>query len=144
MRPSILVVDDDIGMATLLCEHLEQSGYRVTYCNDAAQALIQVEGVKVGLIIADIMMPIYGSGVDVYKRIRSDPRYSRNLPIIFLTGINHEQARRMVPVHDLHVRLMFKPTTLAQLTQAIQELTGDRLREAKAKPAGTNPTQPAK
>jgi CheY-like chemotaxis protein len=141
MRPCILVVDDDVGVASLLCEHLEQQGYRVTYCNDAAQALIQAEGMKLGLVIADIMMPVYGSGVDVYKRIRSNPRFPRNLPIIFLTGINPEQARRMVPVQDLYVRLMFKPTTLAKLTQVIQELTGGRLLEARP---GPKPAHPAK
>lgn len=136
MKPCILVVDDDVNIAHLLCEHLEEQGFRVTYCNDAAQALIQADAVKVGLIIADIMMPVYGTGVDVYKRIRSHPRFPKNLPIIFLTGIQPEQAQRMVPLHDIYVRLMHKPTTLAKLMRTIEELTGDRLKEPEGKSKG--------
>ena len=127
MRPCILIVDDDPNVTALLCDHLEGQGYRVTCCNDAAQALIQAESMKVGLIITDIMMPTYGSGVDVYKKIRSHRHFAKSLPIIFLTGLGPQEARQLTPQNDPCVRLVHKPTTPAALTRVIEELTGKRL-----------------
>ncbi|MFA5140031.1 MAG: response regulator [Elusimicrobiota bacterium] len=126
-QPYILVVDDDATIATLICEHLEHFGYRVTYCTDAAQAIIQAQSVKLGLLIADIMMPVFGSGVDAYRRIRANPRLPKDLPIIFLTGLTPEQAQRMVPKDDPRVRLLHKPLPLSKLITAIKDLTGETL-----------------
>ena len=131
-KPYILVVDDDQNVAKLICEHLENQGYRVTYCTDAAQALLQAEGLRIGLLITDIVMPTFGTGIDVYKNLRNHPFLPKNLPIIFLTGLKADQARPLVPLSDPRVRLLHKPTSLQNLMQAIQELTGGNL-----KPAGS-------
>lgn len=129
MKPCILVVDDDPAVGPLLCEHLERLNYRVTYCNDAAQALIQAEAVRVGLIIMDIMLPIYGSGVDAYRSIRRNPHFPKSLPVIFLTALKPLQTQNLIPKDDPYIRLLHKPTTMARLVQTIQELTGDKLKD---------------
>ena len=121
-KPYILVVDDDAAVANLVCEHLERQGYRVTHCTDAVQAVLQAEGLKVGLLILDVMMPAFGSGIDAYKNIRNHPNLSKDLPVIFLTAMQPEQARRLVPLHDPKVRLLHKPIPLNKLLQTIQEL----------------------
>lgn len=131
MRPFILVVDDDPNIAEMVTESLETKGYRVTYCTDAAQAVIQTEGTKIGLLILDIMMPAFGSGIDAYKNIRKNHNLSNELPIIFLTGLKPAQAKAMVPRDDPRVRLLFKPTTMTKLQATIQELTGNSLLPAK-------------
>lgn len=124
-RP-VLVVDDEAPIAEMICEALEKHGIRATHCNDAAQAIIQIEGLKPALLITDIMMPAWGSGVDAYKRLRSNKRF-KDLPVIFLTGMQVEVARRLVPANDPLTRLLHKPVKLAILMLAIRELTGDRL-----------------
>ena len=124
-RP-VLVVDDETAIAEMICETLEKQGVRATHCNDAAQALIQIEGLRPALVITDIMMPAWGSGIDAYKRLRSNKRF-KDLPVIFLTGMQVDQARRLVPVGDPLARLLHKPVKLAVLLQTIRDLTGDRL-----------------
>lgn len=131
MKPFILVVDDDVNTASLICEHLEKQGYRVTHCHDAAQALIQAEGMPVGLVITDIVMPVYGSGLDAYVKIRKNPKFPQDLPIIFLTGLKAAEAERLIPKGDPRVRLLHKPTTMAKLLDAIRELTGETLKQGK-------------
>jgi DNA-binding response OmpR family regulator len=127
MKPCILVVDDDQTIATLVCEHLEKQGFRVSYCTDAQQALIQAEGLKkVALMIVDVVMPAFGSGLDVYRMIRSSPHFPKDLPILFLTGLKSETVRHIVPKNDPKVRLMHKPTTVQKLMAAMQELLGDQ------------------
>lgn len=137
-KPYILVVDDDPAIAALVTDHLEASGFRVTYCMDAHQALIQAESLPVGLLILDMMMPVWGTGLDAYRNIRSHPRFARDLPIVFLTGMNPVEARRCVPHGDPRVRLLHKPTTIARLLGTVQELTGDSLRDARL-PARAEP-----
>ena len=126
MPPAVIVVDDDQNIAEMLSDALERQGLRVTHCHDAAQAIIQSQGLKPALLITDIMMPTWGSGVDTYRKLRAYPVF-KTLPFIFLTGLKKEQAERMVPITDSRVRLLHKPVSLAVLLQTIRELTGDRL-----------------
>jgi len=126
--PYILVVEDDEMTADLLCQHLEERGYRATHCGDAEQFIIQASAIKVGLVIMDIMLPVYGSGIDAYRRLRDNPRVPKSLPVLFLTGIPHQQAERVVPKGDPYVRLLHKAgATIGKIDQAIRELAGDRL-----------------
>ncbi|HVE12745.1 MAG TPA: response regulator [Elusimicrobiota bacterium] len=120
-RSYILVVDDDTHVAHLLTDHLESQGYRVTFCHDAAQAVVQAEGLNVGLVILDVMMSGFGTGIDAYKTLRAR---RRDLPILFLTAMAPAQASRIVPLQDPRVRLLHKPTSLQALLGAIHELTG--------------------
>lgn len=128
MKPFILVVDDDPDVGPMLTDSLEEKGYRVTYCMDAAQALVQLESMHVGLLIADIMMPGFGTGVDAYRKIRAKPNQKEILPAIFLTGLSPEEAAKHVPKGDPYIRLLHKPTSLANLMKTIKELTGDKLK----------------
>ncbi len=128
MKPFILVVDDDPEVAPMLADSLEAQGYRVTYCMDAAQALVQLENMHVGLLIADIMMPGFGTGVDAYRKIRAKPNQKQVLPAIFLTGLTPVEAAKHVPKGDPYIRLLHKPASLAHLLKTIKELTGDKLK----------------
>jgi CheY-like chemotaxis protein len=121
-KPYILVVDDDPHIASLVSDHLESHGFKVTYCTDAAQCVVQSEGLPVKLFILDVVMTGFGSGVDAYKSIRENPR-TREIPVIFLTGLKPEQARKLVPLGDPRVRLLHKPTPLMTLLNTINELT---------------------
>lgn len=135
LPPLVLVVDDEVPIANMICETLERQGLRVSHCQDAAQALIQAEALKPSLVITDIMMPVWGSGIDAYHRMRSHRRL-KDVPIIFLTGMRSELARNIVPIGDPKSRLLFKPVSLAHLLQSIRDLTGDRLLGPAAKPKG--------
>ena len=126
LPPLVLIVDDDVNIATMLSEHLQRQGMRVTHCHDAAQAMIQAEALRPALVIADIMMPAFGSGIDAYKKMRLHPRL-KEVPVIFLTGLKPAQAKPLMPPGDAKVRLLHKPVTLAELMQTIRDLTGDRL-----------------
>ena len=137
MKPFVLVVEDEVHVASLICDHLTDQGFRVTYCNDAAQALIQAESMKVGLVIMDIMMPHFGSGIDAYAQLRRHKHLPKSLPVIFLTGLKPEEVRKVVPKNDPHVRLLHKPMPMSKLMAVIKELTGDSLRETKPPAAGT-------
>ena len=58
-KPSVLVVDDEPGLARMISIFLEKSGYQVTSCGDAASGLAHVkhDPGAFRVVIADLTLP---------------------------------------------------------------------------------------
>lgn len=56
-RNSILIVDDDLNLCTVLSEELNEEGFNSTYVTGAEDALKYLENNKVDLILLDLKMP---------------------------------------------------------------------------------------
>jgi len=91
MTPTVLVVEDEDALATLLRYNLEKEGYRVVHAGDGEEALIVAQEQKPDLVVLDWMLPKV-SGIEVCRRLRQRPE-SRNLPIIMLTARGEETDR---------------------------------------------------
>lgn len=91
MRPTILVVEDEDALATLLQYNLEKEGYQVLVASDGEEALVSVDEKLPDLIVLDWMLPKI-SGIEVCRRLRQRPE-SRNVPIIMLTARGEESDR---------------------------------------------------
>lgn len=86
MTKTILVVEDEISIATLLKYNLERVGYVVLLAHDGKEGLeIALESTP-DLILLDIMLPTM-DGMEVCKELRSQ---KRNTPIIMLTARDDE------------------------------------------------------
>ena len=85
---TILVVDDEQRMRTLIKDFLEQKGYRILQAKDGEEALeiFDIEKDSVSLIILDVMMPKL-DGWSVLRQIRQ----TSEIPIIMLTARGEEQ-----------------------------------------------------
>ncbi|MBI3297582.1 MAG: response regulator [Elusimicrobia bacterium] len=123
-RTYVLVVDDDALIRDMLVAKLEGAGFKVTCAEDAAQSVIQAEGMKLSLIISDIEMPGFGTGVDALKKLRSSSFVRRDMPVIFVTGMPPHEAQKIVPKTDPYLRLLHKPVDWRLMRQYIRELTG--------------------
>ena len=77
----ILVVEDNIEMAALLCDFLEAEGYSVRHCADGEDALNAFEKEGARLVILDIMLPGL-DGFAVCRKIRENA----NTPIIIVSA----------------------------------------------------------
>lgn len=119
-RRRILVVDDELSIATSTALLLEDLGFDVATCTNAQDILRTLEKERPDLLLQDIRMP--GLNLeDLVFQLRQDPRWS-NLPIvIFSAGMNlDEVAERVRPAATLD-----KPFKAHELMQAIQSaLTG--------------------
>ena len=91
LRPSILVVEDEESLATLLHYNLERDGYGVVVSGDGEEALILIDEKQPDLVILDWMLPSV-SGIEVCRRLRQSTQ-TRNLPIIMLTARGEESDR---------------------------------------------------
>lgn len=83
-RKSILVVEDELDLADLVCYHLEREGYDVRRAADGERALAEAMRTPPDLLILDRMLPKL-AGDEVARRLRRDDR-TANIPIIMLTA----------------------------------------------------------
>jgi len=81
MSKTILVVDDNERLRTLVKAYLTQEGYRVVTASDGREALFVARDENPDLIVLDIMMP----EMDGYEFMRMH-RKERETPIIILTA----------------------------------------------------------
>ncbi|HXG77292.1 MAG TPA: response regulator transcription factor [Gaiellaceae bacterium] len=82
---TILLVDDEDSIQTLLTFPLERDGFRVVQARDGEEALRKFEEETVDLVVLDVMLPKL-DGLEVCKRIRA----RSNVPIVMLTARGEE------------------------------------------------------
>ena len=82
----ILIVEDDLSLATALAEGLQYEGHTTLVARDGATGLRLAEQHGIDLMILDLMLPEV-DGVEVCRRLRS--RGSR-VPIVMLTSKSQE------------------------------------------------------
>ena len=82
---TILLVDDEESIQTLLTYPLERDGYRVVQARDGDEALRRFAEEDVDLVVLDIMLPRL-DGLEVCKRLRAES----SVPIIMLTARGEE------------------------------------------------------
>ncbi|KGR76790.1 response regulator transcription factor [Ureibacillus sinduriensis] len=86
MLKTILVVEDEVSIATLLKYNLERAGYEVLLAHDGKIGLEMAIEHSPDLILLDLMLPTM-DGMEVCKELRSQ---KRNIPIIMLTARDDE------------------------------------------------------
>lgn len=79
---SILVVDDEQSNIAIVMDSLQSVGFSVSFATDGFKAIAACKVRMPDLILLDLQMPLI-SGVDVFKRLRSDEK-TREIPIVFM------------------------------------------------------------
>ena len=91
MSASILVVEDEPAIQSLIEVNLNRAGHTVILADDAEAARREVQKALPDLILLDWMLPGM-SGIDFARQLRSDAR-TRRLPIIMLTARAEERDK---------------------------------------------------
>ncbi len=84
VRPTILIVEDDTGIARMIQVLLEARGFTTVLSHNGNEAFSRLGGAVVDLILLDVMMPGM-DGYEVCRRIKADPRW-KQIPVIMLTA----------------------------------------------------------
>jgi two-component system alkaline phosphatase synthesis response regulator PhoP len=106
MAEKILAVDDDPDILDGLTMILESQGYQVVTARNGLEGLARIEAEKPDLMILDLLMPKM-DGFALCKELQ-EPRWAkyRNMPILVLTSVREEAARRRYELetgHELEV-----------------------------------------
>lgn len=116
MAKTILVVDDERKIATVLKGYLEQAGFRVVTAYDGQMALTTFRHTRPDLVILDLMLPGI-DGLDVCRTLRRESA----VPIIMLTA-RAEEADRLIGLElgaDDYVVKPFSPREVVLRVRAI-------------------------
>lgn len=81
MSQHILIVEDEVKLATLLQDYLIQSGFEVTVIHDGSEVEPWLTAHQPSLILLDLMLP-GKSGMEICKEIRK----TSALPVIMITA----------------------------------------------------------
>src|SRR5579863_4370342 len=85
---SILLVDDDTGLCSLINEFLSTAGFHVEALHDGRQGLARAFEGGFDLVILDVMLPVL-SGFEVLRTIRK----RSSIPVIMLTARTAQEDR---------------------------------------------------
>jgi DNA-binding response OmpR family regulator len=134
-RQTILLVDDDPSISSMVAEILESEGYAVESASTGAEAEAAVERVRPDLVILDIMLPD-ADGLMLCHRLLSQWA----APVIMLSGSRRESDR------VLSLRLgaddfIAKPFDTFELVARVQAVLRRAPRETGPPP--TSPLAPA-
>ncbi len=113
---TILVVDDDEGLRSLLAEYLSGRGFRVEVAPDGEAGLARLRGGGVDLVVLDVMLP----GMDGLAVCRELRGFSR-VPVVMLTA-RGDETDRIVGLElgaDDYLPKPFNPRELVARVQAV-------------------------
>ncbi len=127
-RESILVVEDNGPLLTLVREMLEAEGYQVLQASSCKKGIEMFDqnADDISLAILDVMLPD-GNGFDVLAHIRGN---QPDLPILFTSGFADDKVFAQ-EIADHNVEIIRKPywrdDLLSKIRESLQKNQGQRL-----------------
>ena len=85
---TILIMDDDLAMQTVLEIALREAGYQVVLASDGQEGIEKLATLKPDLVVSDIMMPQM-DGVEMFQRIKEQLQ-DDGIPIFIMTALNRK------------------------------------------------------
>jgi two-component system phosphate regulon response regulator OmpR len=129
MNPRLLLIDDDVRLATMVGDYLRNAGFEVATAGSLGAGRERLASENFDALVLDLMLPD-GDGLDLCRELRSQPR-TRNLPLLMLTA-RGEPLDRIVGLElgaDDYLGKPFEPRELLARVKAL-------LRRAAPQPAG--------
>ena len=83
--PHVLMIEDDVRLATMVAEYLRKNGLDVTHVEEAASGIAALKRGGIDLVLLDLMLPD-ADGLDVFRRMRQLPGAASSVPVIMLTA----------------------------------------------------------
>ena len=123
MKPSVLIVEDEEALVTLLRYNLEKESFHVVSAADGEEALVLAKEETPDLILLDWMLPLM-SGIELCRRLRRSPGLAK-VPIIMLTakGEEADKVRGLESGADDYVTKPFSPAELIARMRAVMRRT---------------------
>jgi two-component system response regulator QseB len=137
MSATILVVEDDLRLATLLKQELAHDGYRVEVVHNGTDALLRADAETFDLVILDLNLPDI-DGIEVATRLRDDPEVS----ILMLTA-RGDVSSRVEGLYAGASDYLTKPFSVQELRARVHVRLRDRSQPAERLEYGALVLEPA-
>jgi two-component system phosphate regulon response regulator PhoB len=115
----IMIVEDDPMMADTIASMLELYGYETVIFHDAQKAVDAIPTERPGLMMLDQNLPGGLTGIDICRRVKSDPQ-TQSTPVIIASAENQPEVVADAKAAGVS-RYLVKPVGLDDLERAIAE-----------------------
>ena len=123
-RGSLLLVEDEAVLRTLVAQFLRNEGYEVQEAEDGGEGIRQfLESGPFDLLLVDLKMPVL-SGVEVCRRVKRTSPEQRVMVCSAAISREHEDALRGVGVTHLLTKPYHPESLLAHIRQELARPTG--------------------
>lgn len=113
-KETVLIVDDEMALRSVLTYALSEFGYRVLEASNGLQALDVLESNEVDLVISDITMP----EMDGFELVENIHKLYPKMLIQLVSGYSDKVDEEVV----LHKKLLYKPYNINEMLQRIRKL----------------------
>ena len=110
---TILLVEDEFGIAGVLTMLLEDEGYRVFAAANGKQALERLAEVRPDLVVSDFMMPLM-DGAALGAAMRADPA-CKDIPLVMMSAVPEAALRQRFDGYTAFLRKPFRTEALIDL-----------------------------
>jgi CheY-like chemotaxis protein len=115
----VLVVDDEVGIASLLSDVLSDEGHRVVVAANGHEALKRAEQERPDLVITDFMMPVM-DGAQLIKAMAEHPDL-KGVPVFLISSVPEAAVRDKCSGYALFIRKPFRIYDVVdQVTRALK------------------------
>lgn len=108
----IMVIEDDVNLATLLRTELSESGFQVQHTKSGKEALEKMKEINPCAIVLDIMLEGNMSGWDVLEKIKEDETLSE-VPIIISSALEEKEKGMTLGANEYLVK-PYQPSKLSK------------------------------
>lgn len=131
LSPTILIIEDEEDIVTLLRYNLEVAHYKTLVARDGEEGILMAKEHLPNLILLDWMMPML-SGVEACRLLRRNEK-TRQIPIIMVTarGEEADKVRALDVGADDYVTKPFSPAELVARVSAVLRRVGNLRLDAK-------------
>jgi DNA-binding response OmpR family regulator len=116
---TVLIVDDDADIRTVVRMRLEAAQYHILEAPDGHSAVLLARTENPDLLLLDLTLPVM-SGMDVLQALRDDPTTAR-IPVIVMSGKDESHNQRSALSLGAHAYVI-KPLDGRDLLAKIQEV----------------------
>lgn len=138
-KPTILLIEDDPFLSSVLRMKLEKESFKVIRAADGDEALnfLIEQGVKPDLILLDLILP-KKNGFEVLETIRQDPLLEK-LPVIIISNLGQPsdiERGKALGVIDYFIKARLSIEELVNKVKKEVELTGQQKPVITSEPTG--------
>jgi two-component system catabolic regulation response regulator CreB len=136
MKPRILIVEDEPGIADTLQYALRTDGFEPAWCATGEDALASARTSPPALVILDVGLPD-ASGFEIFKRLRE----TSDVPVVFLTA-RSDEIDRVVGLElgaDDYIAKPFSPRELVARVRSVLRRTAKASAPAPAAAPANGP-----
>lgn len=135
MKPSVLIVEDEPGIADTLQYALRTDGFEPHWVGTGEAALQRLRTASAAIVILDVGLPDV-NGFEVFRRLRE----FSDVPVVFLTA-RSDEIDRVVGLELGADDYVAKPFSPRELVARLRTILRRAARGASAQPSAPSPFQ---